>query len=70
MRDELNQDTSASAESASTKLRAVGQQIRAHRKLLRVSATSAAQAAGMSRMTLYRQMKRLSIVNPKNADLS
>jgi len=25
---------------------------------------------GMSRMTLYRQMKRLSIVNPKNADLS
>lgn len=54
MRDELNQDTSASAESASTKLRAVGQQIRAHRKLLRVSATSAAQAAGMSRMTLHR----------------
>jgi transcriptional regulator of acetoin/glycerol metabolism len=25
---------------------------------------------GMSRMTLYRQMKRFSIVNPKNADLS
>lgn len=36
------------------KLNALGQQIRAHRKALRVSATTAAQAAGMSRVTLHR----------------
>lgn len=33
---------------------AIGQQIRARRKALKVSATAAAQAAGMSRVTLYR----------------
>jgi transcriptional regulator with XRE-family HTH domain len=33
---------------------ALGQQIRAHRKALRVSATTAAEAAGMSRVTLHR----------------
>lgn len=33
---------------------ALGQQIRAHRKLLRISATVAAEAAGISRVTLYR----------------
>lgn len=33
---------------------ALGQQIRAHRKTLRISATTAAEAAGMSRVTLYR----------------
>ncbi len=32
----------------------LGQQIRARRKALRVSATSTAQAAGISRVTLYR----------------
>ena len=42
------------AEAATATLRAVGQQIRTHRKRLRVSATSAAQAAGMSRVTLHR----------------
>ena len=36
------------------KLAALGQQIRAHRKALRVNATAAAQAAGMSRVTLLR----------------
>lgn len=36
------------------KLGALGRQIRAHRKALRVSATTAAQAAGMSRVTLHR----------------
>ena len=36
------------------KLKALGQQIRTHRKSLRVSATTAAQAAGMSRVTLHR----------------
>lgn len=33
---------------------ALGKQIRAHRKALRISATTAAEAAGMSRVTLYR----------------
>lgn len=32
----------------------LGQQIRAHRKTLRLSATTAAEAAGMSRVTLHR----------------
>ncbi|MBW2187338.1 MAG: helix-turn-helix domain-containing protein [Deltaproteobacteria bacterium] len=32
----------------------VGEQIRAHRKALKVSATTAAEAAGMSRVTWYR----------------
>jgi transcriptional regulator with XRE-family HTH domain len=36
------------------KLKALGEKIRAHRKALRVSATTAAQAAGMSRVTLHR----------------
>lgn len=36
------------------RLRALGRQIRAHRKSLRVSATAAAQAAGVSRVTLHR----------------
>ena len=40
--------------SAAEKLIALGQQIRAHRKGLRVSATAAAEAAGMSRVTLHR----------------
>lgn len=33
---------------------ALGQQIRDHRKALRISATTAAEAAGMSRVTLHR----------------
>ena len=33
---------------------ALGQQIRAHRKTLRISATTVAEAAGMSRVTLHR----------------
>lgn len=36
------------------KLIALGQQIRAHRKTLRISTTTAAEAAGMSRVTLHR----------------
>ena len=36
------------------KLAALGQQIRAYRKGLKLSATTAAQAAGMSRITLHR----------------
>lgn len=42
------------ASTVADKLGALGQQIRAHRKALRVSATTAAQAAGMSRVTLHR----------------
>lgn len=36
------------------KLIALGEQIRAHRKALRVSLATAAEAAGMSRVTLHR----------------
>ena len=42
------------ASMAAEKLTALGRQIRAHRKALRISATAAAEAAGMSRVTLYR----------------
>jgi transcriptional regulator with XRE-family HTH domain len=40
--------------TVSARLLAIGQRIRAHRKALRVSATAAAEAAGMSRVTFYR----------------
>ena len=40
--------------AAAEQLIALGQQIRTHRKALRVSATAAAEAAGMSRVTLHR----------------
>ena len=36
------------------RLQTLGRQIRAHRKALRISATTAAEAAGMSRVTLHR----------------
>lgn len=42
------------ANKAADKLIALGKQIRAHRKALRVNATTAAEAAGISRVTLYR----------------
>ena len=42
------------ASKAADKLIALGKQIRAHRKALRISATTAAEAAGMSRVTLHR----------------
>lgn len=38
----------------SEKLTALGQKIRSQRKALRISATATAEAAGMSRVTLYR----------------
>jgi transcriptional regulator with XRE-family HTH domain len=44
----------ATGEIAATKLLALGGQIRAQRKRLGVSATTAAEAAGMSRVTLHR----------------
>lgn len=40
--------------TVSEKLIAMGKQIRAHRKALHISATTAAEAAGMSRVTLHR----------------
>jgi transcriptional regulator with XRE-family HTH domain len=42
------------ADAVAAKLAAIGQRIRAHRKQLGVSGTTAAEAAGMSRVTLYR----------------
>lgn len=42
------------ASTATDKLIELGKQIRAHRKALRISATTVAEAAGMSRVTLYR----------------
>lgn len=42
------------ADAAAEKLVALGEQIRVHRKALRVNATAAAQAAGVSRVTLHR----------------
>ncbi|MFA6015651.1 MAG: helix-turn-helix transcriptional regulator [Gallionellaceae bacterium] len=42
------------ASTAADKLIALGSQMRAHRKALRISATTAAEAAGMSRVTLHR----------------
>lgn len=41
-------------ETAAATLAVLGQRIRAHRKALRISATVAAEAAGMSRVTLHR----------------
>jgi transcriptional regulator with XRE-family HTH domain len=42
------------AKAAAEKIAILGQQIRAHRKGLRISATTSAEAAGMSRVTLHR----------------
>ncbi len=44
----------ATAQTAATQLIALGEQLRAQRKRLGVSATTAAEAAGMSRVTLHR----------------
>jgi transcriptional regulator with XRE-family HTH domain len=46
--------TPAITNAVAEELGALGRQIRAHRKALCVSATTAAQAAGMSRVTLHR----------------
>lgn len=42
------------SESTQVQLQALGEQLRARRKALRVSATAAAEAAGVSRVTLHR----------------
>jgi transcriptional regulator with XRE-family HTH domain len=41
-------------ENVAARLVALGDRIRAHRKAMRISATTLAEAAGMSRMTLHR----------------
>lgn len=41
-------------DQSAAQLRALGEQLRARRKALRVSSTAAAEAAGMSRVTLHR----------------
>jgi transcriptional regulator with XRE-family HTH domain len=41
-------------ETAAALLQALGEQIRTRRKLLRISATAVAEAAGLSRVTLHR----------------
>ena len=46
--------TPVNPEAVTARLGALGRQIREHRKKLRVSATTAAQAANMSRVTLHR----------------
>jgi len=42
------------ANTVADKLRAMGKQIRAHRKALHINAATTAEAAGMSRVTLHR----------------
>lgn len=46
--------TPAITSTTADKLIVLGKQIRAHRKALRISATTVAEAAGMSRVTLHR----------------
>ncbi len=46
--------TPAIASNVADTLSALGKQIRAHRKALRITATSTAEAAGISRVTLHR----------------
>jgi transcriptional regulator with XRE-family HTH domain len=46
--------TPNTAPAVANKLIAMGKQIRAQRKALRINATTAAEAAGMSRVTLHR----------------
>lgn len=50
-------NSSPNADAATAQLQSLGQQLRARRKALRVSSTAAAEAAGMSRVTLHRLEK-------------
>lgn len=42
------------SDATANKLGLIGRQLRAHRKALKINATAAAEAAGMSRVTLHR----------------
>lgn len=50
----MNSQPPKTTHPSATQLLALGQQLRARRKALRVSSTAAAEAAGMSRVTLHR----------------
>lgn len=50
----MNTQPPTAINPSAAQLRALGQQLRARRKALRVSSTAAAEAAGMSRVTLHR----------------
>lgn len=50
----MNSQPSKTTHPRATQLQALGQQLRARRKALRVSSTAAAEAAGVSRVTLHR----------------
>ncbi|MES3008404.1 MAG: helix-turn-helix transcriptional regulator [Pseudomonadota bacterium] len=54
MRNTMPSPTPTIASNVADTLSALGTQIRAHRKALRISATTVAEAAGMSRVTLHR----------------
>ncbi len=54
MRNTMPARNPAIATMAADKLIALGEKIRAHRKALHISATTAAEAAGLSRVTLHR----------------
>jgi len=50
----MNPKSPIPIDQSNTQLQALGEQLRARRKALRVSSTAAAEAAGMSRVTLHR----------------
>lgn len=50
----MNTHPPTTVNPGATQLQALGQQLRVRRKALRVSSTAAAEAAGMSRVTLHR----------------
>jgi transcriptional regulator with XRE-family HTH domain len=50
----MNTQPPTAINPSAAQLQALGQQLRARRKALRVSSTAAAEAAGMSRVTLHR----------------
>ena len=50
----MNPHSPTAVNPSAAQLLALGQQLRARRKALRVSSTAAAEAAGMSRVTLHR----------------
>jgi transcriptional regulator with XRE-family HTH domain len=54
MRNTMPSQAPISPEQCTTQLKALGAQIRAQRKALRLSATVTAEAAGLSRVTLHR----------------
>ena len=54
MRNTMPSKSPTNPEQCTAQLQALGEQIRAQRKALRLSATVTAEAAGLSRVTLHR----------------